>query len=183
MCLKFDLEAVPGWDSVALIGETGSISTDQILDILEPAHAMAATYKHHCIPICLERGLDTPEVCEQLGLSILELGAILTSAQFVCEFLGFQPGFPYLSGLPEVLSGLPRRASPRPSVPAGSVGVTGVQCGIYPAEVPGGWNLIGRTPLTMANLAENFFPIAPGDRVQFKVVSDVDYGRLLGGRL
>lgn len=182
-CLNCDYEAVPGWDSVALIGDSGSMSIDTILGILDASDGTHSAPKNHSIPVCLERGLDTLDVCEQLGLALSELGTILASAQFVCEFLGFQPGFPYLSGLPDVLCGLPRRASPRSSVPAGSVGITGVQCGIYPAEVPGGWNLIGRTPLNIANVAETFFPISAGDIVRFSVVSEAEYGCLLGGYL
>ncbi len=70
--------------------------------------------------------------------------------EYVVWFLGFQPGFPYLGGMPEALA-TPRRADPRVRVPAGSVGIGGTQTGIYPLETPGGWNLIGRTELALFN--------------------------------
>lgn len=82
-------------------------------------------------------------------------------------FLGFQPGFPYLGGMPENLA-TPRRAEPRVRVPAGSVGIGGAQTGIYPLETPGGWNLIGRTELPLFNpsLPEPVL-LRPGDTLRF----------------
>ena len=96
---------------------------------------------------------------------------------------GFCPGFPYLGYLPDELCGVPRLASPRVRVEPGSVGLTGRQTGLYPLARPGGWNLIGRTPLTVVDVAAGYFPIRPGDRVRFRPVARAEYNTLAGERL
>ena len=97
--------------------------------------------------------------------------------------IGFCPGYPYLGYLPEALRGVPRLATPRLRVEAGSVGLAGRQTGIYTEERPGGWNLIGRTPLELVHVAEGYFPLRTGDRVQFEPIDEGEYRRLLGRRL
>jgi KipI family sensor histidine kinase inhibitor len=94
-----------------------------------------------------------------------------TGIVFQVFMIGFMPGFPYMGELPENLS-TPRRETPRTRVPRGSVGIAQRQTGIYPAESPGGWQIIGRTPLVLFNAA-NDPPalLAPGDRVQFYAVA------------
>jgi KipI family sensor histidine kinase inhibitor len=94
-----------------------------------------------------------------------------TEITFQVYMIGFMPGFPYMGELPEHLS-TPRRETPRTRVPRGSVGIAQRQTGIYPAESPGGWQIIGQTPLVLFN-AQNDPPalLAPGDRVQFYAVT------------
>ena len=98
--------------------------------------------------------------------------------------VGFLPGFPYAVELPEPLAGLPRREPPRTRVPAGSVAIAGRQTGIYPVDSPGGWHLIGRTPLRIADPSREHFPIRAGDRLRFVPIDDGRFaaleGRLLG---
>lgn len=92
--------------------------------------------------------------------------------------VGFAPGFPYLAGLPAELA-TPRHARPRTSVPAGSVGIAGAQTGIYPLATPGGWNLIGRTPVRLFDPQQD--PPAllrAGDRVQFRAIKRAEFDRL-----
>jgi KipI family sensor histidine kinase inhibitor len=89
-------------------------------------------------------GPDLDAVVEACGLSAAEVVELHASAEHRVLFLGFAPGFAYLGGLPGPLA-MPRRASPRVRVPAGSVGIAGEQTGIYPRDMPGGWQLIGRT--------------------------------------
>jgi len=89
--------------------------------------------------------------------------------------IGFLPGFPYLGYLPEALCGLPRREAPRVRVPAGSVAIAGRQTGVYPAESPGGWYLLGRTPLRIVDVARGHFPIRAGDRVRFEPISPAEF--------
>jgi KipI family sensor histidine kinase inhibitor len=92
--------------------------------------------------------------------------------------LGFRPGFPYLLGLDPALA-MPRRATPRARVPAGSVGIGGAQTGIYPDAAPGGWQLIGRTPLRLFDPARQ--PparFAPGDRVRFVAIDAAQFAAL-----
>ncbi len=94
--------------------------------------------------------------------------------------LGFAPGFPYLLGLDAALH-VPRRADPRTRVPAGSVAIGGAQTGIYPRELPGGWNLIGRTPQVLFD-PERDPPclLAPGDRVRFRAIDAEEFARRTG---
>jgi inhibitor of KinA len=98
-----------------------------------------------------------------------------TGAEYLVHAIGFTPGFPYLGGLPEALRA-PRRDTPRANVPAGSVAIGGSQTGVYPVESPGGWQLIGRTPVALFRPAET--PAAllrPGDRVRFRAISPEEF--------
>ncbi|PKL97153.1 MAG: hypothetical protein CVV17_12600, partial [Gammaproteobacteria bacterium HGW-Gammaproteobacteria-7] len=99
------------------------------------------------IPVCYggEFGPDLQSLAEQTGLSIDQVIAKHSAAEYRVGLIGFAPGFPYLLGMDPALA-LPRLATPRTRVPAGSVGIGGAQTGIYPRESPGGWRLIGRTP-------------------------------------
>ena len=102
------------------------------------------------IPVCYggEYGPDLDEVAALHGLSPTRVIERHAGADYLVYFLGFLPGFPYLGGLDPALA-TPRRATPRPRVPAGAVGIAGAQTGVYPLETPGGWQIIGRTPLTL----------------------------------
>lgn len=118
------------------------------------------------IPVTYD-GPDLADVAAHCGLSPDDVVVRHTQAEYVVYFLGFQPGFAYLGGLDEALH-TPRRAEPRMSVPAGSVGIGGAQTGIYPLATPGGWQLIGRTSLALFDpQAEPPTVLAPGDRVRF----------------
>lgn len=112
-------------------------------------------------------GPDLPEVAKLARLSTREVVDLHSSTVFVVAFIGFSPGFPYLLGLPSVLQ-LPRLASPRTSVPAGSVAVAGPFAGIYPRDSPGGWRLLGRTSVSLFD-PERKPPalLATGDTVRF----------------
>ncbi len=97
--------------------------------------------------------------------------------------IGFCPGFPYLGYLAQALSGVPRLDQPRPKVDAGSVGITGRQTGIYTEARPGGWNIIGRTPLELVNVADSYFPLKAGDRVRFRRIDALEFEQFRGQRL
>jgi len=100
-----------------------------------------------------------------------EVVKLHSSVRYVVYFLGFVPGFAYLGGLPEELA-TPRLPNPRRSTPAGSVGIAGRQTGVYPFATPGGWRVIGRTPLTMFDLSrEGMSLLAVGDHVRFLPIS------------
>lgn len=114
-----------------------------------------------------EHGPDLAVVAAHCGLSQQEVIARHSAARYTVFFLGFQPGFAYLGGLPPALA-TPRRAEPRLTVPAGSVGIGGRQTGIYPASSPGGWQLIGHTELPLFDpQREPPSLLLPGDRVRF----------------
>jgi len=112
-------------------------------------------------------GPDLAELADWARLSVEEAIALHASVEYRVYLLGFSPGFPYMGTVPEAIA-MPRKASPRTLVPAGSVGIAGPQTGIYPSESPGGWRLIGRTPLVLYDPARpQPFLLAPGDRVRF----------------
>ncbi|GAB3385790.1 5-oxoprolinase subunit PxpB [Lysobacter fragariae] len=114
-----------------------------------------------------EHGPDLEPSAAELGLSAEELVARHVAGNYTVAMIGFAPGFPYLLGLDPELA-LPRLASPRTHVPAGSVGIGGAQTGIYPNESPGGWRLIGRTPLALFDpTRESPALLTPGDCVRF----------------
>jgi inhibitor of KinA len=137
----------------------------------------------HEIPCCYERGPDLARVAEKTGLVPEEVIRLHAATEYVVYAIGFCPGFPYLGYLPPELSGVPRLESPRLRVDAGSVGMTGRQTGIYTEPRPGGWNLIGQTPLELVHVADGYFPLRAGDRVRFVRVDEAEYQRRRGERL
>ena len=139
--------------------------------------------KVHVIPVCYELGEDLSDVSSRLGISTEDLVALHSSETYRCYAIGFCPGFAFLGYLPDAIAGLPRRESPRVKVPAGSVGITGKQTGVYPMETPGGWNLIGRTPLCLVDVSDTYFPISAGDAVRFRPIDQEQFEELKGKRL
>jgi KipI family sensor histidine kinase inhibitor len=120
-------------------------------------------------------GVDGPDlqaVADHAGLSVEHVVARHAAAEYTVAMLGFAPGFPYLAGLDAALA-MPRLSTPRTRVEAGSVAIGGAQAGIYPRAGPGGWRIIGRTPLLLFDAARD--PpslLGPGDRVRFTVADD-----------
>ncbi len=133
------------------------------------------------IPVCYEGELapDLENVAGRNGLDVRQVIRIHTGTDYLVYMLGFAPGFPYLGGLDERLH-TPRLDTPRELVPAGSVGIAGSQTGIYPLSSPGGWQIIGRTPLRLFDPGlENPVPYyAPGDRLRFYEISREEFHRL-----
>ncbi|NVJ85660.1 MAG: 5-oxoprolinase subunit PxpB [Algoriphagus sp.] len=133
------------------------------------------------IPVCYggEFGKDLDRICEIKGISPTELIELHSNPIYRLEFYGFLPGFMYLSGLQNSLK-TPRKEFPDRTVKAGSVGIGGNQTGIYPFESPGGWHLIGRTPITVFSPEENP-PANPqiGDRIQFVPISKEEFEFIL----
>jgi KipI family sensor histidine kinase inhibitor len=125
-------------------------------------------------------GEDLPDVAGRLGLSEAEVIASHSGRDYDVFAVGFQPGFPYAGYLPEALARLPRRDSPRVRVPEGSVAIAGRQTGVYPRETPGGWHLLGRTPLRIVDVEGGHFPIRAGDRLRFVPVDEREFSALRG---
>jgi len=124
------------------------------------------------IPVCydIEFAPDLQEVANLAKIPAHEVIRLLSSVTYRVHFLGFTPGFAYLGGLPETLHA-PRLATPRKHVPAGSVAIAGTQAGIYPVDSPGGWRLIGRTPVRIFDPgATQPTRLKPGDRVEFSAI-------------
>ncbi len=121
------------------------------------------------LPVVFD-GPDLADVAELTGRAVPELVAALVAVEYTVAFSGFAPGFGYLTGLPEELH-VPRRATPRTRVPAGSVGLAGPYAGAYPRPSPGGWQLVGRTDAVLFDV-ERDEPalLRPGARVRFRDV-------------
>ena len=125
-------------------------------------------------------GKDMQRVERFSGLNEKEIIQKHQSGNYLVYFLGFSPGFPYMGGMDQVLT-TPRLKTPRKCVPQGSVAIAGQQTGIYPFSSPGGWNLIGRTPLEIFNLSNpKKSLIQMGDKVLFKSISKDEYEQLKG---
>jgi inhibitor of KinA len=124
-------------------------------------------------------GPDIEFVAQTHNLTVEDVIRIHTGALYQIYMIGFTPGFPFLGGLPEELH-TPRLETPRPLVPAGSVGIANNQTGVYPIDSPGGWRLIGRTPLSLFNPSkDNPFLYRAGDMIKFVQISKEEYHRIL----
>lgn len=162
------VDVVPGYRTVLVT--TGSAAdlavVREALPELDLPAASAVSGRLVEVPVVYD-GEDLPSVAALTGLSEAEVVRRHTAPDYVVAFLGFAPGFPYLVGLDPSLH-VPRRSSPRTSVPAGSVGLAGPQTGVYPQATPGGWQLIGRTSVALFDVTRD--PpalLAAGDRLRF----------------
>jgi KipI family sensor histidine kinase inhibitor len=129
------------------------------------------------IPTCYGgvHGPDLAEVARLAGMTADEVVRRHTAPSYLVHFLGFTPGFPYLGGLDPGLA-TPRLDSPRARIPGGSVAIGGVQTGIYPVESPGGWRILGRTPLRLFDpRVGNPFLLYPGDGLRFVPVDQATF--------
>lgn len=132
------------------------------------------------IPVCYdpEFALDLDHVAEHARMSPKEIVDLHSAAEYRVNCIGFTPGFPYLTGLPGKLA-TPRRATPRTKISAGSVAIGGAQTGIYPQVSPGGWNVIGRTPLRLFHPQKD--PpvlLRVGNRVRFRAITREEFEAL-----
>ncbi len=122
-----------------------------------------------------EFGPDLKFVAEYNNITVNKVIEIHSQKKYLIYMLGFTPGFPYLGGMSDTISA-PRLNNPRTSISAGSVGIAGKQTGIYPVDSPGGWRLIGRTPLKLFNPdKEPHFLLQVGDYLKFKPVNESEY--------
>jgi inhibitor of KinA len=129
------------------------------------------------IPVCYEKAYapDMEHVCETLRLTADEVVGLHTRKIYTVYMIGFLPGFPYMGTVDERLR-ISRRDKPRQRIAAGSVGLAGIQTGIYPMDSPGGWQIIGRTPVVMFDRhAQIPAFLSPGDRIQFFSISSGEY--------
>lgn len=185
-------EVVPGLNAVAVhLRENSSWETEArwLRDVLSdmpsggtgPDLSEARSIE---IPVLYGEGYgaDLAEVAKQAGLSPEAVIAQHMAGDYQVQAIGFAPGFPYLAGLDPVLH-TPRRRTPRTIVPQGSVGIGGRQTGVYPMSMPGGWNLIGRTPLSLfdaENRENSPSLLQAGDRVKFRQIAEKEFDQILG---
>ncbi|NWF63887.1 MAG: 5-oxoprolinase subunit PxpB [Chloroflexi bacterium] len=168
------IETVPAYCTVLIHYDPLTTTYNQIKNIIEEKISLLDDATHRPsrrleIPVLYGNasGPDFETVATTLALSPSELIRLHSEREYTVYMMGFTPGFPYLGILNEKLT-LPRMSTPRTRVPAGSVAIAGSQTGIYPVDSPGGWHILGHTPLKLFDpLSENPFLFAPGDVVKF----------------
>lgn len=181
-------EAVPTYRSLAIYYDPLAIGRDALRDLVQALQDSLEDEKEQSpkimeIPTVYggEHGPDLDFVADHTGLSQNEVIGLHAEPLYHVYMLGFMAGFAYLGGLPERLS-VPRLATPRLKVPAGSVGIAGTQTGVYPLETPGGWRIIGRTYLRLFDAAYQVpTPILPGDKVRFVRIEKREYQKGASG--
>ena len=132
------------------------------------------------VPVCYdpEFALDLEEVSSKTKVAKGDVQKLHSNSKHLVLMVGFSPGQPYIGGLDAKLS-VPRRPTPRTVMPAGAVAIANAQTAVYPYETPGGWSIIGRTPLTVFDpTREEASLFSPGDRVRFHPISRDEYERL-----
>jgi KipI family sensor histidine kinase inhibitor len=180
LLLRFDPQQWPGKDGRTSHQRLG----DAVLDALTDLSTDIGAARLIEIPVLYgnDYGPDLAEISAITGLPAEAVIARHTAVEYRVAMLGFAPGFPYLLGLDPSLA-VPRRSDPRQRVPAGSVAIGGNQTGIYPEDLPGGWQLIGRTPLRLFDIAgDPPFLLAAGDRVRFRAIDEAIFRQLATAR-
>jgi inhibitor of KinA len=175
----------PGYSSLVIDLDPLAATHEEIaglVEVLLAADSFAAETPAAVIeiPVCYdsEFGPDQVDVAAHTGLPIEEVVRLHSGANYRVCFLGFTAGFAFLGGMPEALH-TPRLPTPRRTVAAGSVGIAGSQTGIYPTQTPGGWRLIGRTPVRMFDVhAQPPTRLQAGDEVRFSVIGRAEFERL-----
>jgi KipI family sensor histidine kinase inhibitor len=175
----------PGYTSLVIDFDPLQLTHEQVESLVGPLilEPLPSDLENNCaveIPVCYDREFapDLATVAQFASLTEEQVIATHSSGDYFVCFLGFSPGFAYLGGLAGQLH-VPRLVTPRKQVNSGSVGIAGVQTGIYPNDSPGGWQLIGRTPLRMFDAsAELPSRLQPGDRVRFRRIDQSEFARL-----
>jgi inhibitor of KinA len=177
-------DVVPGMASVAVHADADATDAHALESLLRalmlPTSDPPIAGIRHDLPVCYEPpyALDIAEVATRCGCRVDDVIDWHTAVEYRVFMIGFLPGFPYLGILDPRLA-LPRRETPRLRVPMGSVGIAGEQTGVYPCESPGGWHVLGRTPVPLFDAsATPPSRLAPGDRVRFVPVSAERFANL-----
>jgi inhibitor of KinA len=174
----------PGYCSLLIKFGALTLDHDELRSRLLPYlgrldEAPLATPQQIEIPVCYggEFGPDLNDVAAIHGISPMQVIDLHSSPAYLVYFLGFAPGFAYLGGLPEALA-TPRLHTPRAKIPQGSVGIGGNQTAVYPFATPGGWRLIGRTPVAMFRSDQARMSLLQiGDRVKFRPISQEEFAK------
>ena len=181
------VECVPAYTTLALHfddrgdADAASEAADALLQLARAAAPQRRPGRRWRLPVCFEAEFapDLQQLAQACSLTPAQAIALLTGTAFRVYMLGFQPGFPYLGGLPAALE-RPRRATPRTAVPERSVAVAGRMCAVYPWRSPGGWHLVGRTPLRLFDAADAADPawLHPGDELHWMAVDRAHFDAL-----
>jgi len=181
------VETVPSFRALLVYYDPFVIGWDELLEMLQALTSQADAGglppgRLVEIPCCYggRLGPDLPAVARRLGLAEDEVVRLHAGAEYLVYFIGFTPGHPYLGGMPDRLT-ISRLDTPRPKTPAGSVGIGGSQCSIYPMESPGGFWVLGRTPLRLYDPdGADLILLRPGDRVRFRVIDEAEFEAIAG---
>ena len=175
------VDVTSSYESVAVFFDLPQVEPDiedKIRVLIASAGVRVSPKKRRVqIPVCYDEefALDLDRVANHTSLTPDAIVTLHSSAEYTVACIGFMPGFPFLAGLPQQLR-VPRLESPRTKVSAGSVAIANAQAGVYPLESPGGWNVLGRTPLQLFRVNEN--PptlLRPGDCVQFRRITRAQF--------
>jgi inhibitor of KinA len=179
------VDVVPAYTTVGLYFDLRRCRYPEVEAALQRLTVRSSAIQHREIeiPCCYAYQEDLKRIASHSKLDPERVIELHWQTTYTVYAIGFCPGFPYMGYLPEPLAGVPRLPSPRPRVEPGFVGLTGRQTGIYTEKRPGGWNLIGRTPLELVNVQDGYFPLQVGDRVRFTPISRAEFQRLRGKRL
>ena len=183
--LPGQLDIVPTYRSVTIyfdpvITDTGSLGATLLSRAVNYTAALPRPSKTVTLPVFYDPAVapDLEAVAAEARLTAEEVITLHTSVAYRVYMLGFTPGFPYLGLVPRRIA-VPRLATPRTLVPVGSVGIAGSQTGIYPRDSPGGWRIIGRTPVQICDLSKpEPFLLEPGDQVRFAAIDRPEYDEL-----
>jgi len=178
-------DIVPAYCSVAVHFDPLRTDLDHLMQVIEDEVRSRQPVSEEAsnpirIPVCYDESFapDLADVAAASDLSIADVIALHTARSYRVFMIGFLPGFPYLERVDERIA-VPRLASPRLRVAAGSVGIAGAQTGIYPIDSPGGWRIIGRTPAVLFGPARSRpFLLQPGNTVRFDPIDRVEFDRL-----
>lgn len=176
------LETVPTFRSLLVYYDPRAIGYAALCEAIAELARRASTAdlppaRRVELPCCYdtELGLDLAAAAERLDLPVDELVRLHSGAEYLVYFIGFTPGLPYMTGMPERIH-LPRLETPRTKVPAQSVGIGGIQCCIYSVDSPGGYWVLGKTPLRLYDPdAPEPILLKPGDRVCFRPIGRAEY--------
>jgi KipI family sensor histidine kinase inhibitor len=179
------LEWLPSFAAVSVYFDPARHDPDalatRLAELARTSGAARVQGRSWALPVCFdpEFAPDLADLAQARGLSPAQVLALMGSTTFTVYMLGFLPGFPYLGGLPAECQ-MPRLATPRSVVPTRSLAVAGGMCAVYPWASPGGWRLLGRTPLPLFDLRRGNTPalLAPGDRVRWVAVERAEYQAL-----
>lgn len=173
------LECIPAYASLMVRFAPPKISAYRLRELifeLRPSAAGPQKSVIHDLPVLYD-GPDLKFITGKLRLSKKKFISLHTATDYLVYQVGFQPGFAFLGDTKKELT-IDRRESPRPKVPAGSVGLAGRQTGVYPTDGPGGWQLIGRCPWSLVRSGPDPTRLRAGDRVSFRPVSSAEFTKL-----
>lgn len=171
------LSVVPSYNSVLVIYDlltTDYYTIKEMIESLDISVDVSSDKTIVKIPVCYDMGPDLKRVAEHTRLSEQEVIKRHISTDYLIYMIGFTPGFPYLGGLDPALE-TPRLEVPRTRIDGGSVGIGGKQTGVYPLAAPGGWNIIGRTPLNLYDEQLSETLLKMGQYVRFYPVDESEY--------